>query len=796
MNTEAFITGIGVISPLGANCTDVLDALRNGRDGIVKATKLDLSPFVSHICGEVINFNPSEDMSADELALYTDPFIRLAICAARRALKNAKIDITNCRVAYVLATCNAGLNSREAEYAKKHGADVEFDRRVFSQSEFCSLQKALVSALGKGGACYLINTACSGSTAAIGMAQNLAESGKYDAVLVGGADALAISNFAGFSAIKVVSPEKIAPFSTPEGMNIGEGAAFWVVENSNYARQRGANVLGKIIGNATTADAHHPTQPDPRGDGVYRTLRNAAADAGITPEKIGCVNAHGSGTSANDRAESKGIKRFLGSADVPTTSTKSYMGHCMGATGILEATSQLLSMNADFIPPTLRNSGARAGCEITAVKERIDTPYDTFISANYAFGGNNAAVVIAKENFKTERPNKVGAKSVAITGMGVVNSLGFDFASNIEKLRVGESAIKKMSRIERSELGGLIEPFNSRAIDRRVDFSGMNPISVYATLATKRAFDLAGVRMGRADAESTGLTSAMSRGASEDKHMDAVFINAERRGDVGCFSTSTANSTAGWVSKALEIKGANITLTSGANGGLQALEHAVDVLRDGRAKRMVAFSADELCGQLVDAYSKVGYLYDIESAEEFKLRSDDEFKTVFAECACAVLLEDLDEARARGATIYGEILSAVSYEEPDEFLGANLNGEGFAKVVNEALKSAEITADEVGLIVWSPRGDAQDDKIINLRNAIFAKVPMITDVFNTGYAESASILSSLTHTLFALKNDGNLWQQKTGNIDLDNTEMQNKPRYILSVGSSHTGNNFAVVIKL
>lgn len=135
------------------------------------------------------------------------------------------------------------------------------------------------------------------------------ESGRCDLVITGGADALALSNFAGFSAIKVVSPEKIAPFSTPEGMNIGEGAAFWVVENLGKALLRSAECKCKIIGHATTADAHHPTQPDPRGDGVYRTLRDAAADAGVSAGDLGCINAHGSGTSANDRAELEGHKK-------------------------------------------------------------------------------------------------------------------------------------------------------------------------------------------------------------------------------------------------------------------------------------------------------------------------------------------------------------------------------------------------------------------------------------------------------------------------------------------------------
>lgn len=155
-------------------------------------------------------------MSESELKTYTDPFIRMSICAARAAIEDSGVDLGSYsgKIGYVLATCNAGLNSGEIEYRQKYGENVDFNRSVSTQSEFYALQKALVSAVGFGGECWMVNTACSGSTAAIGLAQTLVESGRCDIVIVGGADALALSNFAGFSAIKVVSPERL-PHSRP-----------------------------------------------------------------------------------------------------------------------------------------------------------------------------------------------------------------------------------------------------------------------------------------------------------------------------------------------------------------------------------------------------------------------------------------------------------------------------------------------------------------------------------------------------------------------------------------------------
>ena len=194
------------------------------------------------------------------------------------ALRDAGIDLRNIgkKFGMVLATCNAGLNSGEIEYRKKYGdSSARFDLSVSSQSEFYAVAKAMSSALEISGDCWVVNTACSGSTAAIGLAESLIESGDFEIVLVGGADAVALSNYAGFCAIKVVSPNKIAPFSTPEGMNIGEGAAFWIMENMGAALLRRARCYGKVIGHASGADAHHPTQPDPRRcSGMNHTPRS------------------------------------------------------------------------------------------------------------------------------------------------------------------------------------------------------------------------------------------------------------------------------------------------------------------------------------------------------------------------------------------------------------------------------------------------------------------------------------------------------------------------------------------
>lgn len=794
---EAAITGIGIISPIGCNPDAVLHSLRSKKDGIRKATKIDTSKFLSQLCGEVADFDCSSNMTPEELDTFSDPYIRLALNAARMAAKDAGLAAFPEKTAMVLATCNGGLNSGEAEYVREYiNPNAVFDVSTLAQYEYYALCKVAANAMKIGGECWMVNTACSGSTAAIGLAESLIGSGKADCVLVGGADAVALSNFAGFNAIKVLSPEKIAPFSMPVGMNIGEGAAFWILESRKHAESRGAKIYGKVIGHATTGDAHHPTQPDPRGDGAFRTMRNAAANAGVSVEQIGCINAHGSGTAANDKAESKGITKFLAGTAVPATSTKSYTGHCMGATGIIEATCQLLSMNDGFIPPTLRYSGPRPGCETeVASGDGIEKKYDCFLSANYAFAGNNAAIIVAKDAFSDyDRPHSRTDIRPAISGCSAISPLGINMEENLAALLKGASGISKITRFPSDRSAGMVSIPNLRSLDRRIDFGGMNLISTYATIAAKGALDSALLQVRRSNCEDVGLAVSTCRGSSESAHMEAVFSTADMRGDIGCFSNSTANSTAGWVSKALEIKGANITLTSGPNSGLQTIGYAARLIREGAAKSVVAVAADELYKREMDAYEKFGLLHEGKNEENFRLDYSSYGKSVLGEGAAAAVVEDISEAKLRGAKILGEILAYSSASSMCGFNEPNLECGALLRASENALSEAGVSTKDIELILWSPRGCAQDSTAIFARDKMFPGTPMVATSLNTGYLETASSMHVLACALSALADGKTLWCQKTGVRALDATPLPGNPKLILCLASSNAGNNYALLV--
>jgi len=671
------------------------------------------------------------------------------------------------------------------------------------QAQLYGFGKALANALKIGGETWVVTTACSSTTVALGLAQTLINRGYYDTVLVGGSDVLCVANISGFDAIKVTSTARMSPFSVPPGLNIGEAACFWVVEDLEKAILRQARCRGRLIGHATTSDAYHPTTPDPRGLAVARTLANALADSGLTVPDLGCVNAHGSGSEANDKAETKGIAKFLGGQDLPVVSTKSFFGHCMGATGILEATGQLLAMNENFIPPTLNFTEPRPGCTLDYVPNAArEKKYDAFITANYAFGGNNAAVTISKWDAVIP-PRRKQYERVVITGAGMVTSLGLGVSTTLERLRRGVVGISPVTNFpltgRTSRLMGQVAEFSAAQIDRRLDFSMLNPISRFAVSAGRLALENAGLKITPAGGDDAGVVMGVCNGPSEMGHMDSVFSSENFAASIPSFSNITANSTAGWVSALLYLKGVNASLSAGPHAGLQSLAYTFDALAEKRARVILAGAADEVYGQTFSNYDGMGFLFSGAEENDYRLRLDSDRRKVLGEGAAMLVMETAGAANARGARILAEVLGYGMSMDTEGFLAPNLGTDGLKHAMQLALSRAGITPEKIGLLVWAPQGNRQDLKVITAGRDLFGpdfeKLPMVTTTFNTGYIESASILVSLAATLEALAADGGLWPQRTGISGLDHRESRGAPEYILALASSDVGYNFAAVLK-
>ncbi len=807
---RGLVTGLGVVSSLGQGRRTFTQAVLEARSGIKPIEGFDPSPFRSPFGGEIEGFQPGDYLAPEEVERFTDPYIQFALAAARDALDDAGLSWSRdnpppYRTGLVVGTCNGGLKTAEEQYEIILGKrDGLFDRRMSLLIRYHAIGKALSYSLGVSGPTWVVTTACSSSTAALGVALELIQNGMVDTVLAGGADALCMAALSGFDTLKATSTHRTAPFSTPPGLNLGEGAAFWVIEEARIAHARKAKIEGEVLAYALTADAHHPTAPDPRGDGAYRTMKSALGRADVPLEGLGCINTHGTGTEVNDRIESKAIAKLFGDHPIPAYSFKSQVGHCLGAAGIIEATAGLVAMQEGVIPATANFTEPRPGCHLDYVP---NTPrranYNRFLSCNYAFGGNNAGVVVGA--YSESREPKAGPHPsfrTVLVGGSAVTSLGLGMDMLLEGLYRGYRGLfpieKRVSQPLQAKLAGLVPEFMGRDVDKRLNLKSMNPISRLATAAARLALKETGIRVGPKEGLNTGIVNGVYAGPGEESQMLAVILSKGAESDINVFSQIVANATAGWVSNALLLKGYSTTISQGADAGLFSLLLAHFAIIGQSASRVLAGAADELFSRYLRNYDQIGYLYSGEDEANYRLRLDEPDRRVLGEGAAYVVVEELKTAKDRGAEVSAELVGYGMNTDWASFYEPNLKEDNLARAINEALEMAGWTGSQVGLVIWSPLGNACDRKILSaLKHSlgpVADKVPLVTTVFHTGLLESASGIVTLASVLAAWSREKPLWPQITGLEEIDNRPLPTAPVPILAIASSDLGLNLALAL--
>jgi 3-oxoacyl-[acyl-carrier-protein] synthase II len=243
-------------------------------------------------------------------------------------------------------------------------------------------------------------TACSSGATALGYAQDLIQDGMARVMIAGGTEPLARTTYASFNALKAVDPDYCKPFDRHrEGMSLGEGAGIMILESLAHALERGARIYGEILGYGLSCDANHMTAPDPEASGAVRCMQAALEDAGVPLTAVDYINAHGTATPANDRMETVGIKNLFGERAyaIPVSSTKSMIGHTLGAAGAIEGVASILAIAHGFIPPTVHHDTPDPECDLDYVSEGArETAPSIALSNSFAFGGNNTAVVFGR----------------------------------------------------------------------------------------------------------------------------------------------------------------------------------------------------------------------------------------------------------------------------------------------------------------------------------------------------------------------------------------------------------------
>ena len=405
------VTGLGAVTPIGNTVGEFWAGIRNSACGVGAITRFDPSRLDCRVAAEVKNFEAArhiEPKEARRMALFT----QYAVAAAKMAWSDAGLDKGGSdpeRVAVILGNGIGGAEVNDEAYR------TLFERGPGRMSAM-TIPKLISNeaagnisiALEAKGFAHTINTACASSTDAIGLALDAVRAGRADVVIAGGTEA-AITEFCigGFCALKALStkyndaPARASrPFDlNRDGFVMGEGAGILILEDHDHAVRRGARIYAEVAGYGGTGDAHHLTAPHPEGEGAVRAMRLALLDAGLAPEEVDYINAHGTSTPLNDPTETKAVKVVFGdhARRLKMSSTKSMTGHLMGAAGAIEAIVCVLSLRDQFFPPTINHETPDPACDLDCVPNKgVSGAMRAALSTSLGFGGHNGVLAFRK----------------------------------------------------------------------------------------------------------------------------------------------------------------------------------------------------------------------------------------------------------------------------------------------------------------------------------------------------------------------------------------------------------------
>jgi 3-oxoacyl-[acyl-carrier-protein] synthase II len=404
------ITGMGIVSPVGSDLVTAWGALLAGKSGIAPITAYDVSAYSTKFAGLVSGFKIEDWMGPKEIRK-TDPFIHYGVGAAKQALKDSGLTVTEAnreRIGICVGSGIGGIGTIEEEVGALHKGGPRRVSPFFVPSSIINMISGHISIdLGITGPNLAAVSACTTSVHAIGVAMRLIQCGDADVFIAGGAEAgSSPAGMAGFCQARALSTRNDAPekASRPwdkdrDGFVLGDGAGVVVIEDYEHARARGARIYAELIGFGMSGDAFHITLPPEDGHGARRAMVNALKDAGVNPDQVHYVNAHGTSTPAGDMAETVAIKAAFGDSAkrLPVSSTKSMTGHLLGAAGGIEAIFSVLAIRDNVIPPTINLDNPSEGCDLDYVPHTArQAKLDVVVSNSFGFGGTNGTLVFRR----------------------------------------------------------------------------------------------------------------------------------------------------------------------------------------------------------------------------------------------------------------------------------------------------------------------------------------------------------------------------------------------------------------
>ncbi len=762
---------MGVISSAGKNCEDYFKSISNGIPSFSPIARPHLSHFRATHAGLITEFSESSVPHGETLASQ-DKFIRFAAIAAQEALAMSGISVskTSRRMGLLFATCSGPMQTIERHYMRLADGDETLTKEQLFAKRYYSGAMLLSRAFGIAGMCATVTTACSASLSAIGFAADLIRLGLADAVLAGGSDTFSETTLAGFDGLKATVDGVCAPFSKPIGLNLGEGAAFLLVESMEHAKARNAEIRAEILGFGLSNDAYHCTAPDPSGNGQAAAMERALADANTAASRISYVNAHGTGTEANDKTESRAIKKVFGSAgaNVPVSSTKSMIGHCLGAAGACEAVASVLCLTKGILPPTANYSESREGCSLdyVATPGRAPAFLGPMLTNNFAFGGNNASMVI-RANGPFDKCNDAGdtgsrTAEAVITGIGLVSAAGIGIEPFVDAIAKNKKCFVNAGLSEKNGYDiGTVPDFSMQEIDRRLDDRNMDRSSRLGLAAARLAMLSARIGERQSQRKDLGLYLHLSAGPSwaEEEHITSLLREKFAISQVNAFPFIVPNSVSGNICKSIGLSGHNTTLCFGPGAGIMGLGFAAQAINANHTEALISLSVDELSKRILSDICATGSLSDLPYP--------------YAEGACGFVVESRDHASRRNAKILASLCSTAystkinSEDDPVALL---------CSTIDDSLRQANIAASELSCICCNLKNEHETAAISRILQT--DDCHRIDTASQLGFAEATLPLYNLAYSLLG-----------------SGFGYASSKNYILVVFSSDDGINCSTVIR-
>ncbi|MER5732890.1 beta-ketoacyl-[acyl-carrier-protein] synthase family protein [Streptomyces sp. NPDC002138] len=681
------ICGVGAVTAQGDGAEALWEGIRTGHTAIGPVRGMPMEGYDTEIGGEVsTDRRPAYDYLAAFGGQIREPAADFALLAAEEAMEQAGLgSLPADRWGVAFGSCNGGL--RSAELLARRAADgtaPEDDGRHYLLVPPQAIAEALSSAFGLKGPSLSVNTACASGAHAIAHATDAISAGRADAMLVGGSDAFTETAFAGFTSLQSLSTKPAAPYSRDrDGLSLGEGAGMLVLAEESVARAAGAPILAEVLGYGLSADGYHATAPHPKGEGAARAIRGALDSAGIAPEDVGYVNGHGTGTPKNDSAESNAVRAAFGEAAQKTalSSSKSMIGHLLGAAGAVEAIVTVKALVEQIAPPTANFTGVDPKCGLDAVPDPgRSLAMNAALSNNFAFAGANACVAFGwPSGHRFTVPAPPAAEKIVITGFAAITSAG-DGADALWRawsegvpLGVDEDGLS----VARAAFDphAHIEPRVARRMDR---------LGQLAVASCKGALEHAGLT---AD-ERVGVVLGTGLGPmrSIEEFLLPVLGGCPSHGSPAVFPNTVFNAAAGQVAMNVGAKGPTSTVTTGHAAGASALTVAHDLLLQHRADAVLCPAVEDLSPGVLDAYRKLPLF----AGSGYTL----------AEAGIALVLERESTARARGAKVLAEFAGHGTASDARGIGRWDDEGEGVERAMREALAHAGVEPGELAGI-WA-----------------------------------------------------------------------------------------------